>query len=103
MSHFIKSVSAFLATIITFFGITLTTNEDLPIDQVNGGDPFIVEYEGETYYTYTTGGGVDIVKIKAFNDATELDRKTVLWSGEENTAGDIWGRTDPPRSSHPHL
>ncbi len=90
MSQFIKSLSAILAAIITFFGITLTTDEDLPIDQVNGGDPFIVEYEGETYYTYTTGGGVDVVKIKSFNDATELDRKVVMWSGENNTVGDIW-------------
>lgn len=90
MSGFIKSLAAVLATIITFFGVTLTTDEDYPIDQKNGGDPFIVEYEGETYYTYTTGGGVDIVKIKAFNDATELERKVVMWCGENNTVGDIW-------------
>ena len=82
MSAFIRSLAAVLATIITFFGITLTTDEDLPIDPENGGDPFIVEYEGETYYTYTTGGGVDIIKIKDFRDASEyLDRSVFpgLW------------------------
>ncbi|MBE6775577.1 MAG: hypothetical protein E7543_05230 [Ruminococcaceae bacterium] len=90
MSGFIKTIAAVIATVIAFFGITLTTDEDLPIDEKNGGDPFIVEYEGEAYYTYTTGGGVDIVKIEAFNDATELDRKVVMWSGENGTVGDVW-------------
>ncbi len=90
MSALIKTLAATIAAIIAFFGITLTTDEDYPIDQINGGDPFIVEYEGETYYTYTTGGGVDVVKIKAFNDATELDRKVVMWSGENGTVGDVW-------------
>lgn len=91
MSAFIRSLAAVLATIITFFGITLTTDEDLPIDPENGGDPFIVEYEGETYYTYTTGGGVDIIKIKDLRDASEyLDKKVVFRSGWNDTVGDIW-------------
>ncbi len=90
MSNFIKSLAAVLAAIITFFGVTVVSPEDYPIDELNGGDPFIVEDSGNTYYTYTTGGGVDIVKIKSFNDATELERKVVFWCGESGTVADIW-------------
>ncbi len=90
MSQFIKSLVAVLITILTFFGIAVTGPEDFPIDEVNGGDPFIVEDSGNTYYTYTTGGGVDIVKIKSFTDATEIERKVVFWCGESNTVGDVW-------------
>lgn len=50
-----------------------------------------MEYEGESYYTYTTGVGVDIIKIKSFDDASEyLEKKVVFWCGENDTVGDIW-------------
>lgn len=64
-------------------------NEE-PIDNINGGDPVIVEDGENTYYTYTTGGGVDIVKIESFDNATEIERKTVISVGENNIAGAIW-------------
>ena len=36
-------------------GITVDMTEFKPIDDFNGGDPFIVETQTGTYYTYTTG------------------------------------------------
>lgn len=90
MSQIIKTLATALTVILTFFGITVTTPADSPIDTVNGGDPFIVEDSGNTYYTFTTGGGVDIRKIESYNDTTLIEQKTVFWAGENDTTGAIW-------------
>ncbi len=84
-----KIVSA-LTVILTFLGVSVLTPYDKPIDTQNGGDPFIVEDSGNFYYTYTTGGGVDIVQIESLDNATYLQRKVVFWCGESDTVADIW-------------
>ena len=90
MSDFIKTIASMLVAVFTFFGITVASDLDKPIDLQNGGDPFIVEDSGNTYYTFTTGGGVDIRKIESFNDTTLIEQKTVFWAGESGTTGAIW-------------
>lgn len=90
MTQFIKSFIATLATVLTFLGLFTPSVYDKPIDKSNGGDPFIVEADGEFYYTYTTGGGIDIKQIASFDDATVIKEKTVFWAGEHGTKGDIW-------------
>ncbi len=62
----------------------------LPIDYQNGGDPFIVEDAGKTYYTFTTGGGIDIREIASFEDTTVIRQKTVYLTGSDSIVGDIW-------------
>ncbi len=61
-----------------------------PIDSVNGGDPFIVEDNGNTYYTYTTGGNISIKQIASFDDVTVLAEKSVYSAGKNGIIRDIW-------------
>ncbi len=74
----------------SLFGITAVSKYDYPVDNSNGGDPFMVETETGCYYTFTTGGGIDISKINSVTDTTVIERKTVYWSGNDGIAGDIW-------------
>ena len=90
MQAIINKFMAMLVTVLSFMGLFTASDYDKPIDPNNGGDPFIVESEGEYYYTYTTGGGVDIIKIADFDDATPIEKKTVFWCGESGTTGDMW-------------
>ncbi len=62
----------------------------LPADAQNGGDPFIAEYNGGTYYTFTTGGGIDIRKVNSVEDLTVIEQKTVYWQGNDGIEGEIW-------------
>ena len=89
MNSFIKSATTFILAIFTFMGIVSTPYSE-PIDNYNGGDPFIVETEDGCYYTYTTGGGIDILKTKSFDKIEVTEKKTVFWAGESGTVGDIW-------------
>ncbi len=86
----IKVLITLLTTLITFFGSLTAASEVLPYDEVNGGDPFIAEYDGDYYYTFTTGGGIDIFKTDSLDKINVTDRKTVFWCGESGTVGDIW-------------
>ena len=95
MNMILKSVSIFLAFIIQITGVFslpfIPGDEyDKPIDTDDGGDPFIVEDGGNTYYTFTTGGGIDIRKIAAYNDTTVIEQKTVYWAGNDGITGQIW-------------
>lgn len=93
MQNFIRLVSLFLAAVMQFCGLTFSPckNETpLPIDLDDGGDPFIVEDGGNTYYTFTTGGGIDIRKIASYNDTTVIEQKTVYWAGDDGIEGEIW-------------
>lgn len=94
LSKIVKPLAIVLAVVLIFFGIVAIVAaaipNEYPIDKTNGGDPFIIEDESGTYYTYTTGGGVDIVKIESYDNATEIERKTVIWVGENGIAGAIW-------------
>lgn len=95
MAALLKSVSVFLAFIIQITGIFslpfIPGEEfDKPIDTDDGGDPFIVEDNGNTYYTFTTGGGIDIRKIVSYNDTTVIEQKTVYWAGNDGIDGQIW-------------
>ena len=79
-----------MTAIMAFFGVESGTIYDKPIDLQNGGDPFIVEADGKTYYTFTTGNNIEIRQIKAYNDATTLTKKVVFEKGKNGVEGDIW-------------
>lgn len=89
MQNIIKSATTLVLAFFTFIGIVQTPYSE-PIDNYNGGDPFIVETEDGCYYTYTTGGGVDILKTESFDKIEVSEKKTVFWAGESGTVGDIW-------------
>lgn len=76
--------------IMVLFGMTTETQFTAPIDMQNGGDPFIVESEGETFYTFTTGSTIEIRKIVSYKDTTVLEKKTVYSSGSDGIKGHIW-------------
>lgn len=89
MESIIKSFTAIIMAVMTLMGLA-STPYDEPIDQINGGDPYIYEDESGCYYTFTTGGGIDIFQIESF-DKIEVSRmKTIFWAGESGTDGDIW-------------
>lgn len=90
MSKLIRTLATALTVVLTFLGISVSSPADAPIDLSNGGDPFIVEYEGNTYYTFTTGGGIDIRKIKSYDNTEVIEQKTVFWAGQNGTSGAIW-------------
>lgn len=79
-----------LAAVMTAFGVSTSTQYDKPVDNENGGDPVIIETDTGTYYTFTTGGGVDIRKIVSFNDTTVLEQKTVYYAGNDSIKGAVW-------------
>lgn len=86
----IKTIIAIFTAIAAFFGSYTAEGTAAPYDEVNGGDPFIAEYEGDYYYTFTTGGGIDIFKTDSLDKINVTDRKTVFWCGENGTASSIW-------------
>ncbi len=89
-----QSIISFFLSILTLFSLMTGFGEESayrqPIDNTNGGDPFIVESNGNAYYTFTTGSGVDIRKIKAFDNTETLEARTVFRAGENGTVKDIW-------------
>ena len=93
MQTFMRFAALLIAAIMQFAGLpfSLGGNETpLPIDLDDGGDPVIVEDGVNTYYTFTTGGGIDIRKIAAYNDTNLIEQKTVYWSGNDGIIGSIW-------------
>lgn len=89
MNAFIKSFTTLVMALFTLMGLVKTPYSE-PIDNYNGGDPFIVETRDGCYYTYTTGGGVDILKTGSFDKIEVTEKKTVFRAGESGTVGDIW-------------
>ena len=89
MQNLMKSLTALIMSALTFAGL-IATPYDEPIDKINGGDPYIIEDESGCYYTFTTGGGVDIFQIEEFDSINVTRQKTVFWAGEHGTDGDIW-------------
>lgn len=90
-----KAVALFLAAVIQYIGIFqfpfLLENEyDKPIDTLNGGDPFIIECDSGTYYTFTTGNGITIKKIASFDDTTVIEEKQIYSQGNDGILWDIW-------------
>lgn len=83
MQGLIKSFTVIIMSVLSLLGF-VSSPYDAPIDKVNGGDPFIVETESGCYYTFTTGGGIDIFKIKSFDTIEVEDRK--LFTGQVMTA-----------------
>lgn len=86
----IKTIVAIITALVAFFNSYTAAGEAIPFDDINGGDPFIAEYEGDYYYTFTTGGGIDIFKTDSIDKINVIDRKTVFWCGESGTVSDIW-------------
>ena len=91
MRIILKNIFIFLFVILQLLGISPPCVEKaVPIDPTDGGDPVIVEDNGSAYYIFTTGGGIDIRKITAFDDAATVEKKTVYWSGNDGIDGEIW-------------
>ena len=88
------AVSKFFIAVLVFvgqlIGILGTTNEYQPVDDKNGGDPFIVEDNGNTYYTYTTGSGIVIRKVNGIDDLTVIEERQVYSEGNNGILYDIW-------------
>lgn len=89
MQQIIKSLTSIFLSVLTFLGL-IASPYDSPIDKANGGDPFIVEDETGVYYTFTTGGGIDIRKIESFDNTSVIEQKTVYWAGNDGIVKDIW-------------
>ena len=89
MQEFMKSFTAIIMATLTFMGL-IATPYDEPIDKINGGDPYIIEDDSGCYYTFTTGGGIDIFEIETFDSIDVKRQKTIFWAGEHGTDGDIW-------------
>ncbi len=89
MQNLIQSLSAIIMAALTFLGL-VSSPYDEPIDKINGGDPYIIEDESGCYYTFTTGGGIDIFQIESFDTINVTRQKTIFWAGESGTDGDIW-------------
>ncbi len=86
-------LSVLLSLYFAFARLIVSSSDSLPekpIDSVNGGDPFIVEYNGETYYTFTTGGDISIKQIASFDNATVIEEKSVYSAGNNGIIRDIW-------------
>lgn len=86
-------ISAFLTILALFsslFGSTPQDSYTSPIDTVNGGDPYIIETENGTYYTFTTGNGIEIRQIASFDNTQTIAQKTVFEAGKNGTVKDIW-------------
>ncbi len=92
MNVIVKTISVLVLIIMQFAGIAnpFVSEKPEPIDKTDGGDPVIVEDGGNAYYLFTTGGGIDIRKITAFDDATTVESKTVYWAGNDGVEGEIW-------------
>lgn len=89
MQSIITSFTTIILALMSFLGL-VTTPYDEPIDNINGGDPYIYEDESGCYYTFTTGGGIDIFEIESFDTINVKRQKTIFWAGESGTDGDIW-------------
>ncbi|MBO5936064.1 MAG: family 43 glycosylhydrolase [Clostridia bacterium] len=89
MNSIISSFTAIIMAALTFLGLVATPYDE-PIDKINGGDPYIIEDESGCYYTFTTGGGIDIFQIESFDTINVTRQKTIFWAGEHGTDGDIW-------------
>ncbi len=88
MLTFLKTL---VITVLSLLGIFAAEDGGSePIDLQNGGDPMIVEDGENCYYTFTTGGGIDIREIVAFDDTTPVAVQTVYWSGNDGIVGEIW-------------
>ena len=87
MSAFFKTVFAVVFSFLCSFTATVY---DTPVDPVNGGDPFVAEDGENCYYTFTTGGEIDIFRVDSFENMTVMEQKTVFWAGQNGTAGEVW-------------
>ncbi len=90
MLKYITLYFSLITIILTSLGIPTGNTEEQPVDNTNGGDPYMVEADSGTYYTFTTGGGIDIIKIKSYDNTEVIDRKTVFYAGQNGTLRDIW-------------
>jgi GH43 family beta-xylosidase len=89
MQNIISSFTVIIMSVLSVLGL-VTTPYDEPIDKINGGDPYIYEDESGCYYTFTTGGGIDIFELESFDSINVKRQKTIFWAGWDGTDGDIW-------------
>lgn len=89
MESIIKSITTIIMTAMTLLGLAAMPYDE-PIDNYNGGDPYIYEDESGCYYTFTTGGGIDIFQIESFDSIEVTRQKTIFRAGESGTDADIW-------------
>lgn len=90
-----KIFSLVLAFIMQIMGIMelpfAEVNPVAPTDTKYGADPFIVEADGSTYYTYTDGGySISINKTNSLEDLNPIEKKTVYRIGQDGIVGNIW-------------
>lgn len=94
MSIITKIVSVSVALLIQLCALTglpfLGKETEMPVDFNEGGDPFMVEDGGYTYYMYTLNDRIDIIKIASPEDTAEIERKTVYRTGQDGVKDNIW-------------
>lgn len=94
MNEIINKITVLFVVIMQVFGIMeLPFAEKAaaqPINAYDGADPFIIEDNGNTYYTYTNNRSIVIKKIKSFDDTTLLEEKTVYSVGSDSIIDNIW-------------
>lgn len=89
-----KIISVIIAALIQLTALTglpfKFSEYSAPVDPQNGGDPFIVEDNGSTYYMYTTNRSIEIRKITSFDNTTVVEQKTVYTAGNNGITDNIW-------------
>ena len=94
MSIITKIVSVSVALIIQLCALTglpcLGKETETPVDLGEGGDPFMVEDGGYTYYMYTLNDRIDIIKNVSPEDTATIERKTVYALGQDGVKDNIW-------------
>lgn len=84
-------ILAFFVQLCALTGLPYFGKEtEIPVDPNEGGDPFMVEHGGFTYYTYTLNDRIDIIKTASPHNTAEIERKTVWTTGSNGIRDNLW-------------